>query len=245
MDVIEYIVDLQPYVVETIDFDLSEVKLVTIPPKTQQVEITPSVQKQVVEPELGKYIDKVTVKPVTAEIDANLKDYNIRKGKVILGVTGTLEPDKPDQVKEVVPSENEQVVRADNGFELVETIVKAIPKDYVGSAIPKEEQKTITPTTTDQVLYAGSFLDGDVTIKGDENLQAKYIAKGTRLFGVEGTAETATRDPNETMYEMQEADYMRYSLGHINRSDIPSEAEYLEQQEYVNSAIAIIMGEEF
>lgn len=53
------------------------------------------------------------------------------------------------------------------------------------------------------------------------------------------------RDENETMYEMQEADYMRYLQGQIRRSNIPSEAEYLEQQEYVNSAIAIIMGEEF
>ena len=59
------------------------------------------------------------------------------------------------------------------------------------------------------------------------------------------TGGSGERDENETMYEMQEADYMRYSLGQISRSDIPSEAEYLEQQEYVNSAIAIIMGEEF
>lgn len=51
------------------------------------------------------------------------------------------------------------------------------------------------------------------------------------------------RDPNETMYEMQEADYMRYLQGQISRFDIPSEAEYLEQQEYVNSAIFSIMGE--
>ena len=50
---------------------------------------------------------------------------------------------------------------------------------------------------------------------------------------------------NETMYEMQEADYMRYLQGQISRNEIPSEAEYLEQQEYVNSAIFSIMGEEF
>ena len=180
MDVIEYIVDLQPYVVETIEFDLSDVKLVSTPPNTTQVEVTPSTEKQVVEPELGKYIDKVTVNPVTADIDENIKDYNIRKGKTILGIEGTLEPDKPDQVKEVTPTEEQQIIKADDGFELVEAIVKAIPSDYVGSGVKKQSQTTITPTTSEiTVVPTNTYVEGDIKVSAIQTEQATFKTNGT------------------------------------------------------------------
>lgn len=53
------------------------------------------------------------------------------------------------------------------------------------------------------------------------------------------------REEHETMKEMQEADYMRYVQGTIGLYDIPTEAEYLEQEQYVNTTINNLMGEEF
>ncbi len=47
--------------------------------------------------------------------------------------------------------------------------------------------QTITPTTTDQTIAAGTYLTGAQTIKGDANLQAAYIASGVSIFGVAGT----------------------------------------------------------
>lgn len=55
-----------------------------------------------------------------------------------------------------------------------------------GSA-PAKEATTITPTTTDQTVAAGTHLTGLLTIKGDSNLLAENIKSGVTIFGVEGT----------------------------------------------------------
>lgn len=50
--------------------------------------------------------------------------------------------------------------------------------------------KTITPTTTQQTAVAsGRYTTGAVTIKGDANLKADNIKKGTSIFGVAGNYE--------------------------------------------------------
>lgn len=54
-------------------------------------------------------------------------------------------------------------------------------------SVPRFEAATWTPGTEDQVIYAGQYLDGDQTIKGDANLVASNIAKGKNIFGVTGT----------------------------------------------------------
>lgn len=46
---------------------------------------------------------------------------------------------------------------------------------------------TITPTTTDQTISAGTYLTGKQTIKGDANLKAENIAEGVSIFGVRGS----------------------------------------------------------
>lgn len=57
---------------------------------------------------------------------------------------------------------------------------------------------TITPTTSDQTIAAGQYLTGAQTIKGDANLQAAYIAKGTTIFGVEGTLDAPVVSQDST-----------------------------------------------
>ena len=78
-----------------------------------------------------------------------------------------------------------------------------------------------------------------------ENGEYDVVADTKVIVNVESSGGSGDRDPNETMLEMQKIDKMLYLNKSIAAADIPSEAEYLEQQEYVNSAIAIIMGEEF
>ena len=58
-----------------------------------------------------------------------------------------------------------------------------------GSASAKEAT-TITPTTTDQTVAAGTHLTGILTIKGDPNLLAENIKSGVTIFGIEGTYRT-------------------------------------------------------
>lgn len=55
-----------------------------------------------------------------------------------------------------------------------------------GSA-PAKEATTITPTTVDQTVAAGTHLTGILTIKGDPNLLAENIKSGVTIFGIEGT----------------------------------------------------------
>lgn len=47
--------------------------------------------------------------------------------------------------------------------------------------------QTITPSTSDQTIAAGTYLTGSQTIEGDSNLQSAYIKDGISIFGVTGS----------------------------------------------------------
>ena len=53
--------------------------------------------------------------------------------------------------------------------------------------IPSLSAKTITPGKTNQVLNAGNYLAGNITVKGDSNLAAANIKSGKSIFGVSGS----------------------------------------------------------
>ena len=93
--------------------------------------IEPSTKEQEIVGKDGERIQKIVVNPVTSSIDSNITPLNIRRGVTVLGVEGNLEPDKPDQEKTVVPTEEDQTVMGDTGFELAKVTVKAIPEPYV------------------------------------------------------------------------------------------------------------------
>lgn len=57
---------------------------------------------------------------------------------------------------------------------------------------PAKEATTITPTTSDQTVAAGTHLTGLLTIKGDSNLLAENIKQGVTIFGIEGTYTAGT-----------------------------------------------------
>jgi hypothetical protein len=65
---------------------------------------------------------------------------------------------------------------------------------YVGAGtktgtkqLTTQAAKTITPTTSNQTIAAGTYCSGAQTIKGDANLKAKNIAEGVSIFGVTGS----------------------------------------------------------
>ena len=159
------------------------------------------------------------------------------------------------QDKEVTPTKETQVVTADEGYDgLNSTTVKPIPDEYIIPAGELEIKENNTYDVADKktVIVDVPIPEGYVKPEGEliitENNKQFDVANKKTVFvkvPTSGGGGSGERDENETMYEMQEADYMRYLQGEIVKTDIPSEAEYLEQQEYVNSAIAIIMGEEF
>ena len=53
--------------------------------------------------------------------------------------------------------------------------------------IPSKAAATITPSTSDQTIAAGTYLSGAQTIAGDADLVANNIKKGVNIFGVDGS----------------------------------------------------------
>lgn len=145
----------------TLDMNDYEKKL---PPQEKTVE--PEIVEQEIVADAGYKLSKVTVKEVTKDIDNNIQPYNIKMGVTILGVDGNVEPDKPDQIKEVKPTTEKQEIVADTGFELGKVIIDPILL----------EEKTIKPTTTQQEIIPTTGIDGlsKVTVEAVE-LQEKEV----------------------------------------------------------------------
>ena len=61
----------------------------------------------------------------------------------------------------------------------------------VTQSLTTKAATTWTPTTSNQTIAAGTYCSGAQTIKGDANLVAGNIKKGTSIFGVTGTYDSA------------------------------------------------------
>lgn len=155
----------------------------------EELVVTPSTLKQEIEPSDGSVFNKVTVSPVTNDIDKNITPNNIRTGTVILGVVGNLEPDKPDQTKTITPTTTQQTIYPDSGYELAGVVVNAVnPSDYYKT----EESVVIEPTTkvqiktpNDGVVYNNVVVNA-VTNTIDPNIKPENIISGVSILGVNG-----------------------------------------------------------
>jgi hypothetical protein len=111
---------------------------------------------------------------------------NALKGKAI---EGGETPSINLQEKTIIPTNSNQTVTADSGYDGLDTVtVEAIPDSYVQPTSTKVAT-TYTPSTTDQIIASGTYLAGDQTIKGDSNLVASNIKSGVSIFGINGTLE--------------------------------------------------------
>lgn len=59
--------------------------------------------------------------------------------------------------------------------------------DSVILTVPSKSAATYTPTTSNQTIAAGQWLNGVQTISGDENLTPSNIKQGASIFGITGT----------------------------------------------------------
>lgn len=120
----------------------------------------------------NQYTNKVVINGVTkidltgdtvsAETLARGTTAHTKSGEVI---TGTMDGRKPEQQKNVSPSENTQQVLPDEGYALSAVNVGSISSTYVGSAITRQGTKTITPTTSQQIaVSSGKYLTGDIIV---------------------------------------------------------------------------------
>ena len=146
--------------------------------------ITPSTEEQIFgDEEKWHYYSPITVEAVTAEIDPNISETNIRKGITILGVEGTCEE-----------SITKEIVIKDNGVFTPDLGFTGFSKVTVDVHVVNNEDIIVTPSIEEQNLtpqdpYTGF---GHVQVKPinseiDSNLIPENIKEGVTLFGVLGT----------------------------------------------------------
>ena len=150
--------------------------------------------------------------------DSNLVASNIRSGVTIFGVQGSLEETdfslvtitSTDQVlpglyfydSQGVLRQGTMTVLDSSDFEVSGNMI-TIPAGYVSSGETilvgtAKQASQYTPGTSNQVVSAGTFLVGDLTILGDSNLTPENIANGVTIFGIRGTHEGGTNTSDAT-----------------------------------------------
>ena len=115
---------------------------------------------------------------------------------IIISYTAPTAPAPSLQSKSAsyTPSETAQssTITADPGYDGLDEVsvsVGAIAPSYVGSGVTRISSHIYTPTTTDQVINAGQYIDGVQRILGDANLIAGNIKKDVSIFSITGTYE--------------------------------------------------------
>jgi hypothetical protein len=66
------------------------------------------------------------------------------------------------------------------------------------ASVTTKAAATITPSTSNQEIAAGTYLTGKQTISGDANLVASNIKSGVSIFGVAGSLTSATVSQDST-----------------------------------------------
>lgn len=66
------------------------------------------------------------------------------------------------------------------------------------TSVTTKAAATITPSTSNQEIAAGTYLTGKQTISGDANLVASNIKSGVSIFGVAGSLTSATVSQDST-----------------------------------------------
>ena len=76
-------------------------------------------------------------------------------------------------------STNSEVVAARGDYE---TLADRLDNIVTLDTLDKIEKQTIVPTTEDQYLEAGKYINGTITIQGDVNLVAENIARDSNMI---------------------------------------------------------------
>ncbi len=106
-------------------------------------------------------------------LNGNVLSYS---GSAVTGETSTVVIESSKNY--TVSSGGTQTILPDTGYGAMYEVALAVP--YKAAA-------TYTPTTSDQTIAAGVFLNGNQTISGDANLDPENIKSGVSIFGIPGS----------------------------------------------------------
>lgn len=212
----------------------------------QNKTVSPSTSSQTVSADSGySGLGTVTVDAVTSSIDNNISAGNIKKDITILGVTGNYDPQPNLTNITVTPSTNSQeynpAISGVDGYSLVSVsaVTAAIDNNITAGNIKKDvailgvtgtydpqptlQDKTVTPTTSQQVISADNGYDGldEVTVSAvtsaiDQNIVAGNIKSGVSILGVQGTVqEGITPTGNINITNTSSTDVTNYATAQV------------------------------
>ena len=165
---------------------------------TQEKSVTPTASQQVVTPDSGKYLSKVTVAAAPLETksvtpSAAQQTINPSSGKI--GMSQVTVAAAPLETKTVTPTAAAQIVSPSSG---------KIGMSQITVAATPLQAKSVTPSASQQVITPGSSYVGlsKVTVAGDADLVAGNIKSGVNIFGVIGTYAPSATPINGSLIEV-------------------------------------------
>ena len=162
---------------------------------TQEKSVTPTASQQVVTPDSGKYLSKVTVAAApleTKSVTPSTAQQTISPSSGKIGMSQVTVAAAPLETKTVTPTAAAQIVSPSSGkIGMSQVTVAAIPL----------QAKSVTPSASQQVITPGSTYVGlsKVTVAGDADLVAGNIKSGVNIFGVTGTYAPASTPINGSL----------------------------------------------
>lgn len=144
---------------------------------------------------------------IKTEKDTYLLPNNIRSGVTVLGVQGTLEPDKPDQTKTCTPTTTQQTITPDTGYELASVTV-----DGVTSAVDNNIQAGNIKSGVSILGVTGNY-SGIDTSDADATADDIYKDKTAYVNGVKVTGRVLT-------YPISNSNRFKYFYDYKNQSDL-------------------------